>query len=317
MLKKLFSITFCLLSILTFCTLKSYSTEDFKSVSFAFIPDLHISFNDNHSQILHSESLVIFQDVLNGLKTRTDIDFVIFGGDLTENNDKKLTDLAIFIDTMVNFDKDYYVIPGNNDVDLESNLSKKDFMHWFLKKESSPTFWTKNINEKIVLIGLDTSIKGKKYGKLGEDQLYWLKNVLVRNQNKFVIIAMHHPAIIQNEFKNDLFIKDKKEFLDIIKQNPQVKLVLSGHNFINSTTKIGSTLFMSVPSVVVYPNYYKIFKIENDCIKVESKKISYKQLIKKAKKQLLKSDYAKNLKLKRIKDILKIHEGDKFSKKIA
>ena len=64
-----------------------------------------------------------------------------------------------------------------------------------------------------------------------------------------------------------------------------------------------------------YPNWYKILKIYPDRVEVENEKISFKQIIKKAKKQLIKSNYAKEFNPENPKAVLKFQKGDKFSRK--
>ncbi|OGI00614.1 MAG: hypothetical protein A2Y25_04480 [Candidatus Melainabacteria bacterium GWF2_37_15] len=260
--------------------------KDFKPFKMVFLPDTHLSFKDNDDgPILYKESLVILQDVIRSLNQTQNPDFVVFGGNLTNNDDAELADMPMFLDTIADLNAKYYAILGDKEAAVKEEFIK-DFDEF-----GSQTFWTAEPEENVLLVGLDTSIKGEEDGYVNIHQLFWLDNVLKNNRDKFTIITMHHSPHLSLE-KSDLF-------LELINLYPQVKVVLSGHNRINLVKKDNGKLFINCPSIVSYPNEYKILNIYPDRVEVDNKKISFKQIIKKAKK-LIGKDYKK---------------PDKFSKK--
>ena len=297
--------------------------KSFKPFKMAFIPDIHLSFNQQDSWILYNESLVLLQDTLKTLNKEPDLNLVIFGGNLIENKDHQLNDLAIFSDAVTDLNTPYYVIPGDRDVDVTGSLTKQDFCSEFRRNgfaEKDKTYWMEEPQENLLLIGLDTTIQNKSEGIIPPDELLWLDNILNTNKNKFTIILMHHPAFpacnqdLKNPW-NTFTLQNSNDFLDIIKKYPQVKVVLSAHHHLNWTKNINNILFIQAPSIVAYPNQFKILTVYPDRVEVKNKSISYKQLVKKAKQSLINADYAREYNPKNPKDILKLQKGDQYSQK--
>jgi len=296
--------------------------QSFKPFKMVFMPDTHVSFKETDDWILYKESFVIFQDVIKSIKTIPELDFVVFGGDLTENDDKTLSDLPLFLDSIEDIGVKYFAILGDRDADLNDSYTKQDFCAEFRRhgfENPELTYWSEQISEKALLIGLDTSINNEFEGKLPPEELLWLENTLKANHDKFTVIVMHHPALQITDSDKTVWkkfvLQNSDEFLNIINKYPQVKLILSGHHHNYAVKNLNDKLFISLSSVVTYPNSYKILKIYPDRVEVENENISYKQIIKKAKNILVKTDYAKEFDSKNPKKVLNFQEGDKISKK--
>lgn len=295
--------------------------QNFKPFKMIFLPDTHVSFKDEDDWILYKEGFVIFQDVIKSIKTIPELDFVVFGGDLTDNDDNALNDLPLFLDSIEDLNVNYFTILGDREADLKESYTKQDFCAEFRRNgfgNPNFTYWSEQISEQVLLIGLDTSVENKFEGKLSPEELSWLDNTLKANPDKFTIIAMHHPAFQttasdKTVWKN-FILENSDEFLTVINKYPQVKLILSGHHHNYAVKNLNGKLFISLPSVVTYPNQYKILKIYPDRVEVENKDISFKQIIKKAKNILVKTSYAKKFNTENPKKVLKFQEGDKISK---
>lgn len=320
---------------------------DFKPFKMIFLPDTHVSFKKDDDWILYKESFVIFQDVLKSIKTLSELDFVVFGGDLTDNDDNQLSDLPLFLDSIEDISFKYYAILGDREADLKKGYTKQDFCAEFRRNgfdNPDLTYWAEKLQNNLLLIGLDTSVENKAdceqrlngggdepatvtpfkasnqdfEGKLPAEELLWLDNTLKSNPDRFTIIFMHHPAIQtassdKNVWKK-FILENSDEFLNIINKYPQVKLVLSGHHHNYAVKNISGKLFISLPSVVTYPNQYKILKIYPDRVEVENKDITFKQITKEAKNTFIKTDYAKEFDSKNLKNVLKFQRGDEFFK---
>jgi|GEM_PF-2455464 len=303
---------------------KSYPYKEFEPFKMVFLPDVNLSFDfeEKDNVILHQESLVILQDVIKNLNQEHKPDFVVFGGDLTYNKDGKFTDMPLFLDTVSELTVKYYTVLGEKEANYADEYSKEDFIKEFDEfnyETLKQTFWTVEPVENVLLIGLDTSVKGQKSGYLNIHQLFWLDNVLKNNRDKFTIIAMHHPPLIttgkdKTEWKKYTLEKPGL-FLELINLYPQVKIVLSGHHYSNYAEKINEKLFITCPSITVYPNIYKVMEIYNNRIEIDNEKISFKQIIKKAKNQMIKSDYATEFNPEKPKSVIKYQRGNGFSRK--
>jgi len=255
--------------------------KDFKPFKMIFLPDIFLTFEEKDGSMLDKESLVILQDVVKNVNQRQDVDFAVFGGNLTGNSDGVFSDLQMFLDTVADLHPKYYSILGNREADVAEGVSKGVFAGEFDEfdyDEQMQTFWKAEITENVLLIGLDSSLKGTDKGYINIHQLFWLDTILKNNRDKFTIIAVHHSPYSSLE-KPDLF-------LDLLNLYPQVKVVLSGHDLKTTVIKENDRVFITCPSIVSYPNEYKILEIYPDKVKIDSEHISFKQLIKKARKKL-------------------------------
>ncbi len=301
---------------------ESYPYNEFKPFKMVFLPDIHLSFEEKQDKILFLESMVIFQDVVKNLNKTTSPDFVVFGGNLTHNSDGQLTDMPMFLDIASGLKAEYYAIFGDREADLDKDMTKEIFageFDGFDYENQKQTFWSAEPVNGVLLIGMDSTVMNKKSGYVNIHQLFWLDNVLKNNRDKFTIIAIHHPPVSTTDIDKtkwkDYTLEKPDLFLELINLYPQVKIVLSGHHFNNSIKNINEKLFINCPSIVVYPNIYKVLEIYPDRVEIKNKKISFKQIIDKAKKNMLNSTYAKEFCPKKPEKVLKFQAGDKFSRK--
>ncbi|HSA06828.1 MAG TPA: metallophosphoesterase [Candidatus Gastranaerophilales bacterium] len=327
-MRKFFEIIF-ILSLILFINIPCHAQEkgnvvykEFQPFKMVFLPDINLAFFDRDDKILFQESLAIFQDVIKKLNQQDSPDFVIFGGNLTYNENGKFSDLPMFLDAASNLNAPYYAITGDREANLAEDVCKENFIKEFDEYDyetMKQTFWTAEPIKNVLLIGLDTSVKNEKAGYLNLHQLFWLDSILKNNRDKFTIIAMHHPAIITTDLDKkswqEYTLKKPELFLELINSYPQVKIILSGHHLCNYTAQINEKLFIINPSITVYPNEYKILEVYPDKIEVENKKISFKQIIKKAKTNLINSSYAKEFNSKKPEAVVKYQQGKAFSRK--
>ncbi len=300
---------------------KVHAQGNFKPFKMVFLPDAHISFKEEDGWILYKESFVIFQDVIKNLKTVPELDYVVFGGDLTDNDDNKLGDLPMFLDTLEDVNFQYFAILGDRDADLKEGYTKQDFCSEFRSngfENPNITYWMQQPADNLLFIGLDTSINNELKGKISSDELLWLDDILKANPDKFTVIFMHHPAIpttqVDKTAWKSFLLENSEEFLKVINKYPQVKLIFSGHHHNFAVQNINNKLFVSTPSIVTYPNSYKIIKVYPDRLEIENKDISFKQIIKKSKNILVKTEYAKQFDSKNPNKVLKFQRGAGFGR---
>jgi len=282
----------------------------------------HIEYIPPNDGVMYRESFVILQDVAAKIKAMHDLSFLVLGGNLTNNDDKKLGDLYLYLDAIESQNYTYYPILGDREADLADGYTKDDFCGEFRRTtfdDPNSTYWAKFPEKNVMLIGLDTSVNNSFEGQIPQEELVWLDETLKNNPDKFTIITMHHPAFISAEQDKTVWqkyiLKNSDEFLAVINKYPQAKLILSGHHHNYAVKNINNKIFISLPSVSAYPNNYKVLKIFPDKIQIENKNISYKQMIKKSKIIMANSDYAKEFNPQKPKKVLKFQKGAKIAKK--
>jgi len=280
----------------------------------------NIEYMPPNDGVMYKESFVLLQDTAQKIKEIPDLKFIVLGGDLTNNDDKKLGDLYLYLDAVESENLTYFPILGDRESDLADGYTKDDFCGEFRRTtfdDPNITYWAKFPEKNVMLIGLDTSINNSFEGELPQEELIWLNQTLKNNTDKFIIITMHHPAFISTEQDKTVWkkyiLKNSEEFLAIINQYPNVKIILSGHHHNFDVKNLNNKLFISLPSLSVYPNNYKILKIFPDKIMIENKNISFKQIIKKSKTVMINSDYAKEFNPQNPKKVLKFQKGNKIS----
>ena len=147
------------------------------------------------------------------------IDVLLVTGDLvhdeTETGYKALNELLQPLDVPA------YFLPGNHD-DL-------DMMQRVLPNVTRDGLIYFEQNQWLVIL-LDSSLKGRVEGKLPNTTLEKLVKLLVSNPQKHVLIALHHHVInVQSEWLDALNLRNNSEFLTLLKDFPNVRIVINGH----------------------------------------------------------------------------------------
>lgn len=311
-------------SFIAFCShlrLPVYSANKyFKPFKFAFVPCAHLSNRKFDNWILLNESLVILQESLRQIN-QSDVDFVVFGGDTIDNQNKDLGELSTFLDLTCSLEKPYYVIFGEREARLNNSLSKEDFAVEFRRygfDQKGRTYWSHNPVEGVDLIGLDSTIINKMQGEISPSQLVWLSSRLGQNSRNLKIILVHHPLLPDRDLNsfytyNGFKLQNSDAVIDLFERTNKPELVLSAHHHVNLITSKNRINYVNSPSIVTYPCQYRVFEITPEYIDIQNISIPFKQMIKKAKNTLVKSQYATKFPGLKPKQVLKLHKGEKSS----
>lgn len=270
------------------------------SLNIVYITDLNlyptpsVSSEDPHplereSGLLIYESQAIFQEIIRYINQRTDIDFVVFGGNNIFNDFWQL-----FFDIVSEIKNNVLFVSGNNEIKL---FKSADFLRALslYGVDSKNGWWSKSVDDYL-LIGLNSLylFSNDSNGANGaKAQIKWLKEVLKTEKDKTTIIFLHRPIVDSN----GVFVKNKyiDNLLQIIRLNNQVKLVLSGSEYISRKHLIGATVYLHSPSPIAYPCSFKVIEILDYGFKVKSLIIPLKGIVKKAEKSLIDSLYARSM----------------------
>jgi 3',5'-cyclic AMP phosphodiesterase CpdA len=214
-----------------------------------------------------------------------DVDVVVFSGDSINSPVKQ--DLIEFTKIANTLKYPWYCAIGNHETSVLGGMSKEKYfqiLNTLNTRYSSLTIHDVALKPYYVItpkkdykvIFLDGAIDARisANGEFTQKQLTWLDEKLTHYQNKKVIIVQHFPVI--EPFKSASHrVLDSQNYLDVIDKHNNVVAVLSGHYHGSRVTKRNNVLHISTPSMIQYPNAFRVITISQDACgtKVEIKTV--------------------------------------------
>ncbi len=291
---------FIFFSIISFA-----SVENKESIKFVYITDLNLyptplenarqkSEYEKKDGILLYETQAIFQEIIRYLNQKVEFDCVFFGGNNisevqdSQNNIKNLNIWHLFLDMASELKTTFYLVIGKNETKV---LPNNEIIHTLsdLGVDSKVTWWHKKIKD-FLFVSLDSVLffNSNFHAKV---QIDWLKKILISNPHIPTIIFLHEPVITtEGSVINTTNIK---LLLTLIEQYPQVKLIISGNNYLNRIKPVKNIVHILSSSPSIYPCSFKLIELSEDKVKVKSIRIPLKGIIKKAEISLTESERAK------------------------
>ena len=189
-----------------------------------------------------SETLKKAVQLLNSLEPQPDV--VLVTGDLTDDGTKE--QYSLLLEMLSSLNAPLLPLPGNHD-------ERSEFLNAFsstLPDEIPENHCSYVIdNFPVRLIALDTSLPGRHDALFSEDHELWLSTVLSKEKDKPTLIFTHFPPFETGINFMDLSgLKSADRLEKIIRNNPQVKLVVSGHLHRSIQTSFASTMISVCPS---------------------------------------------------------------------
>lgn len=220
---------------------------------FAVVTDIHIS-----------PTTTAYEDLtksVSQLNKISELNFVIIGGDITENGDiKSLTKAKNKLDSL---NVKYYAVSGNHETKWSKSAATG-----FAKIYGSENF--KFEHEGILFLGFNTGpIIRMMDGHIAPQDIKWLKNELDKAKpNQPVIIITHYPLTEKD-------VDNWYEGTDLLR-NYNIKAIIGGHYHVNKLTD-----YDGIPAFICRSNLrakeavggYSIFEVNSDSIKVFEHKI--------------------------------------------
>lgn len=251
--------------------LQVYSASG-NSLTFAQISDAHYSSaKTNTSYRLTAESGELLSDAIEQINETPNIDFVMFTGDMVNTPYQK--ELMKFLPYANQLKYPWYAVFGNHDICVGGYLSKKlylDMLNSHNKNfSSSKPYYSFSPKRGYRVIGLDSIIDTRitANGQIDKDQLKWLDKQLSRSQNEVILIFLHHP-LVEPLHSESHKVLNADEVLKVINKYKKPIAVFSGHYHTTKITKVGNVLHVSTPSMVSYPNAFRIVKVSTQKNKV-------------------------------------------------
>jgi len=242
------------LLILVLFLLSSFSFASAKEVKFIFLSNASVNKHNAYK----------LQETIKEINSYKDIDFVVFGGNNIQKAD--IVNLDYFIYLLKKVHKKTFVLLGNQDVSTSSGIDKKYYMKRvrrasFYSHPSKPNYVFKV--KGYIFVAMDGS---KEYfqssnGYYSKKELRWLKETLDKYKNEKVVILQHFP--LTKTDSNWLQTAKVEEYLELLKNYNNVKVIVSGHYNENTEDKI-----LNIYNILV-ENYsknqgYKIIQLDLD-----------------------------------------------------
>lgn len=251
--------------------LQVYSASG-NNLSFAQVSDAHYSsVQTNTSYRLTAESGELLADAIDQINQPPGVDFVMFTGDMINTPyERELMKFFIYANKL---NAPWYAVLGNHDTCVGGHLTKQ--LYWQMMNghnknfEFNKTYYAFSPKKGYKVIGLDATIDTRitSNGQIDEAQLKWLDKELSKSKNDVVLIFMHHPLV--EPLKSDSHkVLNADEALKVITKYKNPIAIFSGHYHTTKITQLGNILHVSTPSLVSYPNAFRIVKVSSQKNKV-------------------------------------------------
>lgn len=261
------------LTIIVACAIGSQvCTAANNNLRFAQVSDAHFTTNEeNTSYKMLKKSPEILDDVVLQINTSMPYDFVMFTGDLV--NKPKENQLKEFISHASLLNAPWYAIDGNHDISIDGPLTKKKFIEVLC--ENNKNMKTENIYYAFTpkkgyrVICLDSIIDYKLTcnGELSKEQMDWLEKELDEHTKDVVILCTHVP--IHEPFSSPNHkMNNEYEIKSLLRKYSNPIVVLQGHYHCTRTRQDGNIVYISTPSLVTYPNAFRVVNINSGKDKV-------------------------------------------------
>jgi Icc protein len=102
---------------------------------------------------------------------------------------------------------------------------------------------------ELTLVALDSSVPGRPEGRLGEEQLAWLDDVLAAEPDRPAVLCLHHPPVAVGFPAMDAIrLTDGDALAGVVARRPNVARVLTGHLHRVATATFAGTTVSVAPS---------------------------------------------------------------------
>lgn len=280
-----------------FFGLQCYSSTT--SLKFAQLSDTHFyTGTDNTTYKMIGRSGELLDDAIAQVNEIPNLDFVMFTGDLIDKPFEK--ELSAFLPHTEKINAPWYFSFGNHDTMVGGYLNPKLYMELVNKYNKNykfeKSYYSFAPQKGYKVIVLDSIIRDRltSNGRIGEEQLAWLDNELKEAQKDTVLIFMHVPILEPfNSPNHRLLDADKVE--EILNKYKNPIAIFQGHYHVAKITQKDNIVYVSCPSMVTYPNAFRLITISNFrnkvVIDIQDKETRLKDIQKLAKLLIFSSNF--------------------------
>lgn len=280
-----------------FFGLQCYSSAT--SLKFAQVSDAHFYTGENNTTYkMIGRSGELLDDAIAQINETPNVSFVMFTGDLIDKPFEK--ELSAFLPYTEKLNTPWYFAFGNHDTMVGGYLNPKVYMELVNKYNKNykfeKTYYSFVPQKGYKAIVLDSIIRERltSNGRIGDEQLAWLDNEIKNSPKDTILIFMHVPVIEPFNSPNHR-LEDADKMEEILKKYKNPIGVFQGHYHAAKITQKDNVLYVSCPSMVTFPNAFRIVTVTNYKNKVvfniEEKKTRLKNIQKLAKLLIFSSDF--------------------------
>ncbi len=239
-----------------------------KQLNFVQLSDTHYSLTRGDTTYkLLTKSKPLLEDAIKQINERKKINFVILTGDGIDIPEKY--DICSLADDLNTLKYPWYFVIGNHDTSSYTDINKKNIIKIINEKNHDYTFNStyysfrpKKGFKAIVLDGAVNEGRASS-GIIPEEELNWLDDEMKDvKRNETVLIFIHFPILPPYDSKNHEIV-NVQDVKNILYKYKMPIAIFSGHYHMTKITKRGNILHVSTPSLIGYPNAFRIVEVEN------------------------------------------------------
>ena len=210
-------------------------------------------------------SFAILEDTVRYINQVVKPDFVIHTGDITDTGD--LNDMKKAKHVLDGLDCKYYTVMGDHDSGIRGATSEKDKKRPNYVKVFGERCYSFNHNGwHFVCLGIFPSVH----------EMVWLKTDLEKNKDHATILCTHRlvvadeftVALAKGHYGTELMMPRAAQVEALLRDSPQVIVVLSGHCHSNFHWQKHGTHFISTSASSGTPVQFRLFKVHKDRIEI-------------------------------------------------
>lgn len=237
------------------------------TLKFVQLSDVHYStVRKDTSYKLLSQSKKLLLDAVAQINKLNDVNFVMETGDLIDQPTECSAIDAFSIMNTIKYP--WYYAVGNHDTSPGGYLDKERFVE--LLREYNPAFTFDKLYysfapkkgfKVIVLDGApDKGITSNGY--IPEEELNWLDCELQDSKKDVVLIFLHFPLLEPFPSAHHRIL-NSDEFYKVLNKYKNPIAIFAGHYHTTKITKVNNIIHVASPSLVTYPNSFRVVSVTN------------------------------------------------------
>lgn len=204
------------------------------------VTDTHL-FGDVGGKLLGMPTFDSMHAVIDRLRDfNFDSHTMLVTGDLSQDGSEQ--SYRHLHEALSSFDQPVFWLAGNHDD--PSNLAKVGGESEHLHKVIRSKHWQ--------IIMLNSQVEGAVFGQLSADELAFLDKTLGEAPQLHTLIGLHHhPIPMNSEWMDNIGLKNRHEFLQVLSRHDNAKGVIWGHVHQSCDGLVNGVRLMSTPSTCV------------------------------------------------------------------